>query len=172
MGNGGPPLTAALGDSATLPDALASERKAKPRSARVGPSARVLAAVVAAFCLSVLLLAARLTPSAAGHGTHVELGLPPCGWAVTWKHPCPTCGMTTAFAHGVRGQFIAAFKAQPFGLLLCLGTAVVFWGAVHVAATGSRLGDLGARMLRPRVLWAAAAMAALSWAYKWATWDA
>ena len=46
------------------------------------------------------------------------------------------------------------------------------WGALHVAATGSRLGLVAARMLTPRVLWSAAALALLAWGYKWITWTA
>jgi hypothetical protein len=45
-------------------------------------------------------------------------------------YPCPTCGMTTAFAHAVRGQLWRAFCAQPAGLLLALAAA----GGVGVAA--------------------------------------
>lgn len=139
-------------------------------AARVGIGHRAVAGLLALFCLSVLTLAARLTPSPAGHGTHVELGLPACGWAVTLHRPCPTCGMTTAFAYAAHGQFARAADAQPFALLLALGTAAGFWGALHVAATGSRLADSGARMLTPRVLWAVAGLALLAWGYKWITW--
>ena len=142
----------------------------KPHRTRVSVGHRVLAGLVAGLCLSVLLLAARLTPSPEGHGTHVELGLPACGWAVTLRRPCPTCGMTTAFAHAARAQFVRAARAQPFGLLLALGAAAGFWGSLHVAATGSRLGAWAARMLTPRVLWSAAGLALLAWGYKWMTW--
>ncbi len=36
-------------------------------------------------------------------------------------YPCPTCGMTTAFAYAVRGQLRSAFTAHPMGLLLAMG---------------------------------------------------
>ena len=45
--------------------------------------------------------------------------------------PCPTCGMTTAFAHTVRGQFYRAFQAHPGGLVFALATVV----AAAVAAS-------------------------------------
>ena len=80
--------------------------------------------------------------------------------------------MTTAFAHAVRGRLGEAFVAQPFGLLLALGTAAGFWGGVHVALTGSQLGRVCGRLVAPRVLWTLVALAAAAWAYKWATWPA
>ncbi len=51
-------------------------------------------------------------------------------------YPCPTCGMTTAFAHTVRGELWSAFCAQPAGLGLAL--ALVFAASVSlgVAVTG------------------------------------
>jgi hypothetical protein len=78
--------------------------------------------------------------------------------------------MTTAFAHVAHGNFAAGFRAQPLGGLLALGAAAGFWGAVHIAATGSQLGTFSARLLRPRVLWVLAGAAAGAWAYKYATW--
>ena len=32
--------------------------------------------------------------------------------------PCPTCGLTTSFAHSARLHFHEAFITQPFGVLL------------------------------------------------------
>ena len=40
----------------------------------------------------------------------------------TTGFPCPTCGMTTAFAHTVRGQWLRAFLVQPAGFVLAVGT--------------------------------------------------
>jgi hypothetical protein len=132
--------------------------------------ARVYGAVAASVCLTPLVVATRIAPDPAGHGTHEALGLPACGWAATTGAPCPTCGMTTAFAHAVRGEVVASFLAQPMGFLLALGAAVGFWGGLHVALTGSRLGTIAARLLTPRVLWCLAGIGAVSWAYKWVTW--
>ena len=73
--------------------------------------------------LSVLVTAAMLTPDPAGHGTHTQLGLPPCGFLVFTGYPCPGCGLTTAFAHMIRFQVIGAWHANPFGIALFLGTA-------------------------------------------------
>ncbi len=45
-------------------------------------------------------------------------------------YPCPTCGMTTAFAHTVRGELGLAFSAQPAGFAIAL--AVVFAASVSL----------------------------------------
>jgi hypothetical protein len=139
---------------------------------RLGLGGRALAALVAAGCLGLLLVASRLDPSPAGHGTHTQLGLPACGWAMALGRPCPTCGMTTAFAWAVRGRLVASFLAQPMGMLLALGTAAGFWAGLYISCTGSQLGAVFGRMVTPRVLWILAALAGAAWAYKWVTWPA
>ena len=66
----------------------------------------------------ILLIAATLEPAPEGHGTHTQLGLPPCGFLSLTGSQCPGCGLTTAFAHAVRGNFTEAASANLFGLLL------------------------------------------------------
>ncbi|MCA9243485.1 MAG: DUF2752 domain-containing protein [Phycisphaerales bacterium] len=65
-----------------------------------------------------------LTPDARGWGTHHQLGMAPCGMLVRTGLPCPSCGMTTAFAYTVRFEWILAFLTQPAGLALALASAV------------------------------------------------
>lgn len=83
---------------------------------------RLVALVVLAGTGGVLAVAVYLRPDARGYGTHQQLGAGPCGMLVTTGLPCPTCGMTTAFAYTVRGQWLSALRAQPGGFVLCLGT--------------------------------------------------
>jgi hypothetical protein len=94
--------------------------EARPISGRV--RVRSWAALVLAGCLGVLGIAAYLEPNPRGYGTHERLGVGPCGMLVMTGLPCPTCGMTTAFAHTVRLQWWRAFYAQPAGFVLALGT--------------------------------------------------
>ncbi len=82
-------------------------------------------AILFAGPLAVLITAATLTPSAAGHGTHTQLGLPPCGFLVYTGYPCPGCGLTTSFSNMIRLQVVGAFHANPFGILLFLCTAAI-----------------------------------------------
>jgi hypothetical protein len=79
--------------------------------------------------------------------------------------------MTTAFACAAHGRFVDAFLAQPFGLLLAIGTAAAFWVGLYVAFTGSHLTRLYGTLLSPRVLWILTALALAAWAYKWVTWN-
>ena len=82
-------------------------------------------AVLFAGPLAVLITAAALTPAPEGHGTHTQLGLPPCGFLVYTGYPCPGCGLTTSFAHMIRLEVFGAFHANPFGILLFLSTAAM-----------------------------------------------
>jgi hypothetical protein len=140
-------------------------RPLAPEPSRAGPGERISAAIIAAACLALLIVASRLTPDPALTGTHTQLGLQPCGLLVASGFPCPTCGMTTAFAAAAGARPLTALAAQPMGAVMALGTAVLFWGAVHVAVLGSNLGRIGARLLRPSVVWAAAGLGVLAWVY-------
>ncbi len=65
-----------------------------------------------------MTLARILRPSPSGFGTHEQLGLPPCVFLKLTGIPCPTCGVTTSFAHSARLNFSQALLVQPFGVLL------------------------------------------------------
>ena len=133
---------------------------------RLGTSGRLMAALLALALLTVLGVAAWLRPDASGEGTHTQLGMAPCGWEMVTGHPCPTCGMTTAFAHAANARFGAAAGTQPLGALLAVLASAAFWGSVHVGATGSRIGAVSAAMIRPATLWALALLAVAAWIYK------
>ncbi|MCW5943538.1 MAG: DUF2752 domain-containing protein [Fimbriimonadaceae bacterium] len=68
-------------------------------------------------------------PDPHGHGTHRQFGLMPCPSVMMFDRPCPGCGLTTAFAHTVRGQFAEAWRAHWFGTFLyALFTATAWVG--------------------------------------------
>ena len=103
--------------------------RATPIGARPmrGPEDRRLSAFERAFWgslavggVAVLVAASLLEPDARGYGTHTQLGLPPCGFLTLTGLPCPGCGLTTAFAHGVRGDWWLAGASNPLGLALFL----------------------------------------------------
>lgn len=75
--------------------------------------------------LAVLITAALLTPNPVGHGTHTQLGLPPCGFYVFTGIPCPGCGLTTCFSYMMHLDPVGAAHANPFGVMLFLTTATV-----------------------------------------------
>ena len=137
---------------------------------RATRSERIAAAFLALGCLSVLFIAAWLHADPDGHGTHTQLGLSECGWAAYFDAPCATCGMTTSFTHAADGQWATAISTQPFGAALALIAATLFWGGLHTAATGSRLGTAAGPLLSSRLLTIAVGMFLIAWAYKWVTW--
>jgi Protein of unknown function (DUF2752) len=137
---------------------------------RAPPGARIVGGVTALGCLGLLTVAALLTPSPTGHGTHTQLGMPACMWASALGEPCPTCGVTTSFAYAGHGAFLRAFLTQPMGFLLAIGTATAFWGGLHVAATGSRLGQAASGLLQTRMLLLVGLLTLVAWVYKIVTW--
>src|SRR5438105_1310745 len=85
---------------------------------------RLVAVTTGGALIALLVTAARLTPSSAGLGTHQQLGLPPCTVLDWFGIRCPSCGMTTSWAHMVRGQVLAAARANAGGALLALAAAM------------------------------------------------
>ncbi len=102
------------------------------RTGRLGAWDHVLYASAWLGFAAVLVTAALLTPSPSGIGTHTELHLPPCGFYVLFHRPCPSCGMTTAFAWMVRGRVADAFRTQPAGVAVFLA-ALCAWLYLPVA---------------------------------------
>jgi hypothetical protein len=86
--------------------------------------ARVISALVLLGASTVLAVAVWLKPDPRGIGTHEQLRMAPCGMLISFGVPCPSCGMTTAFAHTVRGQWLRAIWAQPAGFVFALATVV------------------------------------------------
>lgn len=138
--------------------------------ARIPVLSRLAAGLVALSLLGLLVTAGWLRPAGAGHGTHTQLGLLQCGWVAAIGKPCPTCGMTTAFAHAAHGNIARSLAVQPMGAILAIAAAAGFWGCLHAAVFGSRVGSAAGGLLSPRVLWWIAGAAVAAWAYKWLTW--
>jgi hypothetical protein len=70
-----------------------------------------------------------LRPDPSGHGTHTQLGLPPCPSMLVTGKPCPGCGLTTSFTASLHGNFDRAFAAHPFGPFLYLVLTAIGIGA-------------------------------------------
>src|SRR5687768_6027839 len=67
-----------------------------------------------------LVLAAILTPSERGVGTHRQLGLPECTFLWVTGFPCPFCGMTTSWTHAAHGDVLRSITTQPMGFVFFL----------------------------------------------------
>ncbi len=128
--------------------------------------ARAIAAGVFTGCFAILSVAAWLRPDATGMGSHRQLGLPSCSMLALTGHPCPTCGMTTAFAHTVRGELGSAFRAQPAGLVLALATLLAASVSLGVMLTGNVWLVNWYRLSPVRVTLLLLAVVLSGWAYK------
>ena len=111
----------------------AKSASAAPRWLRLPPpiplpqaANRLLHAAVALGMGGLLGICAWVQPDASGKATHQRLGLPKCliCQVTSWER-CPSCGLTTAFCHVMRGQLSQARKCHAavlpvFGLWLAL----------------------------------------------------
>jgi Protein of unknown function (DUF2752) len=92
------------------------------------------------FLMGGFLLAMKLEPDPSGFGTHQSLGLPPCAFRALTNYPCPGCGMTTSFAHMVRGNFVSALRANLAGVLLAVVCVCQIPWCLWSAARGRLIG--------------------------------
>lgn len=103
----------------------------EPDDRRLSPWARTVLVGIAVFLSAGFGLARSLEPDPRGYGTHQRLGLPECTIQSWFGRPCPGCGMTTSFAHFVRGNWRASAQANPAGLWMAAGClALIPWCVV------------------------------------------
>ena len=129
---------------------------------RIGAAAG-LVGIIGAFTLALAL-----KPEPRGMGTHQQLGMPPCTMYVLVGLPCPTCGMTTAFAHVVRLQVLDAIRVQPFCVVvLAIMLLCAAWCAATIVRGNGVSNWLGGQHIKwPRWIWTCVALGLLSWGYK------
>lgn len=119
-----------LSNHNSLPDSSSSHRL---RLDHLGPFARILLAGLVLFLSAGFALALQLEPDSRGYGTHQRLGLPPCTFLFLFGIPCPSCGMTTSFAHFVRGEFVPSLQANWVGTILATTCALMIpWATISV----------------------------------------
>jgi hypothetical protein len=129
----------------------------------------VLAAALAAV-IGFVLLGTAVTPAEEGHGTHEQLGLPPCSTMELFGVPCPGCGVTTSVALAAQGRPLDALRTQPFGLLLALAGLVLIPWALYGLLRGRDLGEDLSRVVSGKVLIPLGVVFIGSWIYKlWVT---
>lgn len=126
----------------------------------------IVLALAVASPLLLVALATLLTPAPEGHGTHTQLGLPPCGFMQLFALPCPGCGVTTAAVLAARGELARAFVTQPFGAALALGLALFPVWALTQALRGRDLGERAPPWVNRFTLGAGALLALGAWIYR------
>ena len=127
---------------------------------------RLVALAVLVPSLAVLITAALLEPNSAGVETHLQLGLPPCGFYRSTGVPGPDCGFTTSFALAADGRILEAFLNQPAGAALAVLTAGAVILCGYMLVTGASLWSLLLPLLRPWPLIVAGMLLIVSWLYK------
>lgn len=100
---------------------------------------RVASCVWFAVWLGVVAFAIYLSPSSDGHGTHQQLGLPPCPSVLMFDRPCPGCGLTTSWTALIHGDFARAFQAHPLGPVMFFVFTVTAWTTMIAAFRGLRV---------------------------------
>lgn len=128
---------------------------------------RALWTCVASCGAFVLAVAAVLEPDPLGYGTHTQLGLPPCGFRSLTGMPCPGCGLTTAFAHAVRGDWPSALDANPLGVVLFIIVCVSIPLGIVGASRNWSLDATVERFALGRWGLAVAACAGALWVARW-----
>lgn len=127
---------------------------------------RFVAALIAGACLTVLIIASRLSPNPEGMGTHRALGLQGCGFLQRTGLPCPSCGMTTSFAWFVRGNLFASFYVQPMGAVLAALCGMCVWAGAYVAISGRPAYRMLAMIPSRYHVWPLLVLALAAWGWK------
>ena len=103
---------------------------------------------IAAVLLVVFVIATQVRPFAEDgtplrEASHTSIGLPACNFKVWTRSeacpdgmPCPSCGMTTSFAHLVRGNVWYSLRANWVGTGLALFCAALIPWAIASAFRG------------------------------------
>lgn len=138
-------------------------------SARLGRRTRWALAVAALGVAGVLGLAWGLEPDPKGYGTHQQLGLPPCTFRSLTGIPCPSCGMTTAFAWTARGRVDRAWRANPAGALLAPACVALVPWLLASSATGRPLGSRTLEKPLTVLVVATVALSLLAWMIRFFT---
>ncbi len=137
--------------------------------ARLGRRTRWALAVAAVGVAGVLGVARGLEPDPRGFGTHQQLGLPPCSFQTLTGFPCPSCGMTTAFAWTTRGRVDRAWRANPAGALLAPACVMLVPWLLVASATGRTPGTRSPEMVLTALVVATVALSLVAWIVRFYT---
>jgi hypothetical protein len=128
---------------------------------------RLLAAGIAAACLTMLLFGMKLNPNGEkGISTHMQLGLPACQFEKQTGLPCPSCGFTTSVTYFAHGNVLASIYVQPMGFVIALFAAATVWVGGYIAFTGKPVHRLMLQVPGKTWLISLLSLAIVAWAWK------
>src|SRR5262249_35297509 len=127
---------------------------------------RIQYLVVIGLAAALLLIARLLRPSAAGVGTHRQLGLPPCAFLHFTGIPCPSCGLTTSVAHAARFHFYQSLTTQPFGLVVFISAVLSIPLSIYFIRRRVPWSTLDGLRGKNLVIYMLIALFILCWLYK------
>ena len=126
----------------TDPSNISSHRDRRPDNPDTGNvhlgrsvKLRCVGALVGLACVAILVAAWHLEPTWLPFGSETQLSMPSCGLQERTGYPCPTCGMTRAWARAVRGDFVGALQVNMAGAVL-----VVVCGLGALGGLGTAIG--------------------------------
>lgn len=122
--------------AAEAADRYRSPRRTLGNGRRFPVVVRVVLFGAGGVLLAALAVARSLSPDPSGYGTHRQLGLPPCTFVALFGKRCPSCGMTTAWAHLTRGQVRRAAAANLGGAVLGITAMIAAPWLILSAAAG------------------------------------
>lgn len=158
------------------PSASATEPATPGRALPVGESPvgatfdRLLAFSTVTAAIGFVVALSSIRPAGAGHGTHEQFGMTPCGWPVQFGIPCPTCGVTTAATHLVHLQPITAVLTQPFGAAFALAGLWLAWRALAALVRRESFIEPIVWWNWPRIGVISVVLLLASWGYKILVW--
>jgi hypothetical protein len=129
---------------------------------------RLICITTVGTAVGVVWFLARVSPDVRGHGTHEQLGLPPCGWA-RQGYPCPTCGATTAACLVVHGRLFSALHAHPFGAVVAVSGLLAALFALLCLLRRRSFLDVVSRVPYGLLFLLGTALLLGSWLYKYLT---
>jgi hypothetical protein len=115
-----------------------------PVRRRAAWGVRAALLLIAAGLVTVFYVATRVNPYAPDGtplrmASHQSLGMPPCRFNEMAGLPCPSCGMTTSFAHLVRGDVWNSLRANWVGTGLAVFCALLVPWCLVSAVRGRML---------------------------------
>lgn len=117
---------------------------------------------IAVFVIATFLNPYNESGCARSHGTHRQLGLPPCTLKTITGIPCPSCGMTTTISLLMHGDPQAAWQTNWAGCVVAfIGILGTIW--FLLVATGVPPGRFTANEVVKAMTIAGMAIATIRW---------